>query len=631
MAAAPIFSMDSSEISPPQTPPLPSTDRGWQRGFWSLIVTQFQGAFSDNALKNLVVFLIISMGISESDRHRMGELVSALFSLPFILFSMAGGYLADRYSKRTITIAVKIFEVVVMLFALLGFALDNLPMGLVGVFLMGTHSAFFGPSKYGMLPELLPEKRLSWGNGILELGTFMAIILGTVAASFLAEHFHGRHIWSGVVLVVLAIVGLFTSLGISRVPAANPQRKFRLNFLAELYDRIQWIRKDRVLSLAVTGNTYFNFLGALILLNIFFYGTEVLRLNPMKIGLLTAVMAVGIGSGSVAAGYLSGGKIEYGLIPLGAIGLTASLAAVAVLGHSFQAGMIGLALVGFFGGFFIVPICALIQHKPDKEIRGSVQAAANLLSFVGVFLASGAHYVMAGLLHASPLHLFLACALMTLAGAVYATVLLPDSLLRFVLWMLTHSICRIRVEGRENILAKGGALLVVNHLAMIDALLLLASTDRPIRFILYKGIYERPWIKPFARMLRVIPISSELRPRAMIQSLREAGEAVQRGEVVCVFAEGQVTRTGQLLPFRRGFERIMKGVEAPVIPVALDGVWGSFFSFEEGRFCWKWPGRFPYPVTILYGHPMPARSAPVEVRQAVRELLSEAQRERRVG
>ncbi len=615
----------------------PPTEVPWRRSFWSLIITQFQGAFSDNALKNLVILLLfITVGATggqganaQAERHRIAESVGALFSLPFILFSMYGGHLADRYSKRTITIGVKIFEVLVMLFVLAGFALQSMPMQLSAVFLMGMHSAFFGPSKYGLLPELLPEKRLSWGNGILELGTFTAIILGTLVGAIMAEHLRGEHIWSGIILIVLAVLGLLTSLGIARVPAANPGRPFRWNFLVELWGQCRAIIRDRSLLLAMAGNTYFNFLGALFLLNIFSYGIDVLHVTETRIGLLNAALAVGIGAGSFAAGYLSGGKIEYGLVPLGAVGLTISAALLWTAPPEFSAAVPRLIFLGLAGGFFIVPICALLQHRPPKESKGQMLATANWLSFVGIFLASGAHYVCTEFFGANPQTIFLMGGIITLLGAIYAIWLLPDALLRFLLWLLTHTLYRIRIEGRDHIPAKGGALFVCNHLSFIDALLLQASTDRQIRFVMYQGIYERPWIKPFARILGAIPISSELRPRAMIQSLRDASEAIRRGEVVCIFAEGQITRIGQMLPFRRGFERIMKDVEAPIIPVALDGVWGSIFSFEEGRFLWKWPRRVPYPVTVNYGAPLLHRATPFQVRQAVQELMSEAWQHRK--
>jgi acyl-[acyl-carrier-protein]-phospholipid O-acyltransferase/long-chain-fatty-acid--[acyl-carrier-protein] ligase len=595
------------------------------RGFWSLFVTQFQGAFSDNLLRNLVIFVaIFGATMTQTEQHKFGESIGALFSLPFILFSMGGGFLADRFSKRSVMLGVKIFELAIMFLVLAGLWTLNRNILLACVFLMGTHSAFFGPSKYGSLPELLPERKLSWGNGLLELGTFMAIILGTVAAAFLSKKLHDQQWISGFILMGLAVVGFFTCLGITRIPPADPAKKFRPNFPAEVWRQLRSMHGDRPLWLAVLGNTYFNFLGALLMLNLFFYGADVLHVDETHIGVLNVSLALGIGLGSVAAGYLSGGKIEYGLVPLGALGLAIFSAALALPHPNVSRAMALLALLGFSGGFFIVPIAALLQHKPSRETKGEVQATANLLSFVGVFLASGAHWLLAQQLQLSPRAIFLAGGVMTLAGAIYVLWLLPDALLRFTLWFLTRTVYWIRVRGAENIPAKGGALFVSNHLSLADAMLLLASTDRNVRFMMYKAHYEVPWIKPFARMLGVIPISSEQRPREMLKSLQDASDAIKNGEVVCIFAEGQITRIGQMMPFRRGFERIMKDVDAPIIPVALDGVWGSIFSFDRGRFIWKWPRRFPHPITVNYGKPMPATATPFEVRQVVQELMAEA-------
>ena len=617
---------------------------GGRRGFWSLILVQFQGAFSDNLLKFLVINLILNRAYSKDTQNLLILLIGGLFALPFIFFSMAGGFLADRHSKRSVTIGTKWMEITVMVFATAGLTMENIWMESAAVFLASTQAALFGPSKYGLLPELLPEKELSWGNGVLELGTFLAVITGPMAGGFLAKIFHGQQQWSGVMLVVLAVAGWGASLAITRVPAADPRKRFRWNPLGDLWSQIREIRKDRVLSLAVAGNNYFWFLGALMQFTVLIYGRQTLGLDEFQSSFLWGAVAVGIGLGSLAAGYLSGGKIEYGLIPLGSIGITlfAALASRSGLGVATVA--TNLALVGVFAGFFAVPTNALIQHRPLPDRKGSVLAAANLLSFVGVFLAVGAYYVMASqfvvhlpLVHwhvrvglgLDPPQIFLASAVLTLGATIYVCVLLPDSLLRLVLWMLTHSVYRIRVEGRDNIPERGGALFVSNHMSFVDALLLIAATDRPIRFIFFKGIYDLPYVKPFAKILRCIPISSQLRPREMIHSLRTATEAIQSGEVVCIFAEGQITRIGQLLPFRRGFERIMKGVDAPIIPVNLDGVWGSIFSFEKGRFLWKLPRRIPYPVTVSFGQPMPATATHFQVRQAVQALHTEAYRHRR--
>jgi acyl-[acyl-carrier-protein]-phospholipid O-acyltransferase/long-chain-fatty-acid--[acyl-carrier-protein] ligase len=603
---------------------VPAPPQAWRRSFWSLIVTQFQGAFSENAYKFLLIFLLTSSGLAIESRDRLILVVSALFSLPFILFSMAGGYLADRYSKARVTTWTKVAEIVVMLMALAGLAYDHQPLKLAAVFLLSSQAAFFGPSKYGLLPELLPQKRLSWGNGIIELGTFLAIIAGTTSGGVMAARFRHAPGLPGAILIGLAVLGFLTSLGIERVPAAAPQKTYRINFLSDLFGHMRMIGKDRVLALAVLGNTYIWFLAALLQINIVLYATDVLHIGESQNGYLQAAIAIGIGVGSFVAGYLSGNKIEYGFIPLGSLGISVfgmllyhsnlTLASMAVI----------LGLLGFFAGFFVVPVNALIQHRPPAAEKGGIIAAANLLSFVGVFLASGVYYVLIKIAGLSAPSIFLFGALMTFGATIYAFVLQPDALLRLLLWFFTRSVYRIRVMGRENIPVKGGALFVSNHLSFVDVLLLMSSTDRRIRFLMFKDIYDRPLIRPFARMMQAIPISSRQRPRDMIRSLREASEAIKSGHVVGIFAEGQITRIGQLLPFRRGMERIMRGLDAPIVPVHLDGVWGSIFSYERRRFFWKLPRRIPYPVTVTFGSPMPSNSTAFEVRGAVQALHTEA-------
>jgi len=599
------------------------------RGFWALFITQFQGAFSDNVLKWLAIYLVTGLGLSKGDRDQLVSVVGFLFAVPFIVFSMPAGFLADRFSKRTVTLGVKGFELLVMSLAMWGLAANHLYLTLTCVFLMGIHSAFFGPSKYGLLPELLPEKKLSWGNGVLELGTFVAIIGGTVTGGVLYEHFKGRQGWPGLILMGLAVLGMGSALGITKIPAANPAKSCQ-PILVDLAGQIQKIRRDRVLWLAMVGNTYFFALAALIQLLIVTYTADALGINDaQKSSYLQAATAIGIGLGSFAAGYLSGGKIEYGLIPLGSVGLTVCAARLGRPGLSYTSAAVELSLLGFFGGFFIVPIAALLQHRPAPDNKGGVLATANVLSFAGIALASGVYYELSAKLQFTPAHIFLILAGATLAATVYVTVLLPDSLLRFVLWGVTHSLYRIRVDGRDHIPARGGALFVCNHVSWMDALLLIAATDRPVRFMMFKDIYDQPWMKPFAKILGVIPISSEQRPRELIQSLHAAGAAIQNGEVVCIFAEGQITRIGQLLPFRRGMERIMKDTEAPVIPVALDGVSGSPSSFKQGRFVWRLPAHIPHPVTVSFGRPLPATTTAFAARAAVQELMASAWRHRR--
>lgn len=594
-----------------------------------LIATQFQGALNENGIKQLIVFIVLGMALQQAERDRLVLVVGALFAVPYILFSMAGGFLADRYSKRTVTIATKLFEAGVMLLAIAGLAQQSLRLEFAAVFLASTQAALFGPSKYGLLPEVLPNARLSWGNGVLELGTFLGVIAGTVIAGVMADRFQGRQAWSGLVFLGLSVVGLVSSLGVTRVRAAAPAKKFIANPLGDLWAQGRLIRADRVLWLAILGNTYFWALATLLTANITFYGTDVLNLSDTLKGFLQVAIAVGIGVGSVVAGYLSGGKVEYGLIPLGSIGLSFFGTILSLPGLSFAYVLGLLALLGFSAGFFAVPINALIQHRPDAASKGGVIAAANWISWIGIAAATGVYYILQHYLRMGPSAIFLAASVATVAATVYVLYLLPDALLRLLLWMTTHTLYRIHVTGGDNIPLSGGVLLAPNHVSMVDAALLIASTERPIRFLMFKDNYEHPLIKPFARILGVIPISAQQRPREMIHSLRTATQALKDGEVVCIFPEGQMTRIGQMLPFRRGMERIIKGVDAPIIPVYLGGVWGSVFSFERGRFLWKIPHRIPYPVTVLFGKPMPATTTAQEVRHAVQELGAEAERNRK--
>ena len=412
------------------------------------------------------------------------------------------------------------------------------------------------------------------------------------------------------------------------MPAGDPAKRFRANIFADLGAQWRLVRPDRALKLAVIGNTYFWFLGALLQFVIVFYGREILHLDETRGSYLQAALAIGIGLGSFAAGYLSGGKIEYGLIPLGGVGMAVFGSLVSLHGLSFLQVMWLLGALGFAGGFFVVPINALIQHRPDEDKKGGVIAYANWLSFVGVLVASAIYSGFTHYLHVGLETFFLWTALLSLAVGAYTLWLLPDSLLRLLLWFATHTIYRMDIVGAEKVPARGGALLVPNHASMADAALVIAAIDRPVRFMMFKDSYEHPFVKPFAKILGVIPISSNQGPREMIHSLREATRALQDGEIVCIFPEGQMTRIGQMMPFRRGMERVLKGLDkdaaVPVIPLHIDGIWGSIFSFSGGKFFWKWPRKIPYPVRVTFGEPLPATVTASEARNSVLELGADA-------
>jgi len=388
-----------------------SDPRGRLLGFWALIATQFQGAFSDNALKWLVSFLVLESGVSRERRDFLFVLVVPLvFAIPFVVFSIPGGYFADRFSKRSVTVWTKRLELVTMGLATYALWLNRLEIAAVALFFVCTQEAIFGPSKYGLLPELLPTSKLSWGNGVIELWTLLAAIGGTLAGGFLAHHFHGRQQWSGIFLLGMGIAGLLTSLGITRVPAADTARRYHWNWAKELLEEIQRMKQDAVLWVAVIANTFFWFLGAILLLNIVLYATDILQVDEVRSSYLLAALSLGIGAGSFLAGYASGRKIEIGMILPGMTGIVLATGALFVPGLSYEMVMLLLFMLGVSAGFFVVPINALIQNRPRPEVKGRVIGAANLLSFGGIALQPLAQYAMLQLGHPDPGHVFLICA-----------------------------------------------------------------------------------------------------------------------------------------------------------------------------------------------------------------------------
>jgi acyl-[acyl-carrier-protein]-phospholipid O-acyltransferase / long-chain-fatty-acid--[acyl-carrier-protein] ligase len=401
--------------------------RGGLLGFWALIATQFQGAFSDNALKWLVSFLILESSISRERRDFLFILVVPLvFALPFVAFSIPGGFFADRFSKRRVTIWTKLLELVTMGLATYALAVNRLDVAAVALFFLCTQGAIFGPSKYGLLPELLPTSKLSWGNGVIELWTLLAAIGGTLAGGFLAHYFRGRQEWSGILLLGFSLLGLLTSLGMSRVPAADPGRRFEWNWPKQLFEEIQRMRQDAVLWCAVMANTFFWFLGAILLLNIVLYATDILQVDEAHSSYLLAALSLGIGAGSYIAGLASGKKIEMGMILPGLSGIVLTTGALFVPGLTYEFAMILLFLLGVSAGFFVVPVNALIQKRPSPEVKGRVIGAANLLSFGGIALQPLVQYAMLWLGHPDPGHVFLICSMACVAMAFVLARMLPE-------------------------------------------------------------------------------------------------------------------------------------------------------------------------------------------------------------
>ncbi len=398
---------------------------GWQRGFWCLMGTQFQNAFSDNALKQLIILVLLGSAAAsagDAEQDALVSLVTAVFSAPFILFAMLGGWMADRYSKQSVMIGVKLAEVFIMAFAAVALASGSLVMKLVAIFLMGCHSAIFAPSKYGILPEILPHEKLSWGNGILELLTFLGVIFGTVAAGYFADTFKGQEWVVGPILMGIALVGWVLSRQITPVPAADPACPMRINPVTDLWKQLRIMQADRDLWRACWGNTGFYFISALVMMNVVVFGKNTLHLSGLENSMLNVWLALGIGIGSVVAGYASRGRIEYRLVPIGALGLALSTIPMGIEGVTADTFRICMGTLGFSAGLFIVPVVSVIQHRPSPESKGAVQGSVSSLSFLGIMAAAGVQWIARETFHISSAQVFWVCGASAIICGAYAAI-----------------------------------------------------------------------------------------------------------------------------------------------------------------------------------------------------------------
>ncbi len=605
------------------------------RGFWALITTQFQGAFNDNLYRFIIVFYMIALYATpetkESTAMQLTALGTILFSIPYLVFPGLAGTLSDRFSKRTITIATKFWEIGVMAVGLYAFYQGSPKLIFFMLYMMFMQSAFFSPAKYGILPELVPESRLSWANGILQMGTFVAIVAGQGIAGLLFEQLNIKGVQDGPInlyvvsgiLIFLSVAGLCTSFAVTKLPPASPRKRIPLNPWSGLGKYFKMFYADHVLWLSLIGGAFFWFVGAMIQGNVIPYSTVSLGVSEFWCSFLVAMVMIGIGMGSLAAGHLSRGKIELGLIPIGIAGMALSGFLLALVHPPYWGACAMLFSVGFFGGFFEVPIAATVQHRTPKKSRGGMIAAFNIATCFGI-LSGGGVMLVCGRIGLGSYNVFLVAAVTSLIMLIYLFWVHPVYVLRSGFWFLGNTIYRLRVMGRPNLPERGGALLVANHTSFIDALIIIASVDRPIRFLMAKEIYRLPTVGALARITGAIPVSSMSGPKELATSLKEATNAISKGELVCIFAEGQISRTGQMLPFRKGFEHIMKRVDAPIIPVHLDRLWASVFGFSGGRFFWKFPQRIPFPVTVSFGDPMPHDASAAAIRKEIQILGADA-------
>ena len=607
--------------------------------FFSFLVTQFLGAANDNVFKMALTQLVLANVVGEALQTRYIGLATLLFPVPFLLLSPLAGYLADRFNKGRYLVFAKLPEVLAMGLAVFAFATGNMVFLLAVLFLMGAQSTFFSPVKYGLLPESFENKNLSLANGILETTTKLAILVGAVAGVFVYSGFEGRPAMVGVVMLAVALAGTVSALYVPRTPPGDRRARLQWNPLSATWANWKVAREIPVLSRTLFGIAYFGFLGSVFMIVVPVYGKGVLGLSDQRAGLMLMVLSIGIGLGSLAAGKLSQGRVEIGLVPLGAVGLTLfsfDLALfgehggpVPLLGLPWRAG-IDLLMAGAAAGFYIVPLQSLLQQRSPEGMKGRIVAFSNVLSFTAVLLAAVLSLLLTELFAFGSAEILLTTAFLTLAATLYILRLLPESLVRLVLWLLVNTIYRIRVEGDRNVPETGG-LLVANHVSWMDALLIGAATDRMVRFMMFRPFYETKGLNWFFRLMNVIPIAGGDTPQQKEDSLAQARREIENGHLVCIFAEGSITQTGNLLKFRRGFERIAHGLSVPIVPVFLDGVWGSIFSFERDRFLFKIPKQIPYPVRVLFGPPLPSSANAHQVRQGVQELSVAAFRLRKNG
>ncbi len=597
-----------------------------RRGLLPFLWTQFLGAFNDNLFK-FVVTLVAARAAAGADASRAVSIAGLIFVAPFLLFSGYAGQLADARSKRTVLVVSKSMEIAATALALVAFATGHLGLLYVTLFLISVQATFFSPAKYGILPEMLPDRDLSRANGLLEMSTFVAIVAGAAIGSLVFDAWQARLWLVGILVLAIAAAGFAASFGIPQVAAAAPQTRLRRNPWGDIAAGARDLRADRVLGLTVIGLSYFWFLGALLQSVMLLFATQTLQLTGVWVGGITAMAAVGIGIGSLAAGRLSGDKVELGLAPIGAFGMGLSAIGLSLCATAATAAAM-LTLTGFFGGLFAVPLNALLQQRAAATAKGRLQATNNFANMIGVGLASAALWICGDVFAMTPSRIVGTFGVVTLLSSAYVLAIVPEFFIRFSLWVLTHTIYRITVAGEEHVPHRGPALLVCNHLSLLDGFFVGACLQRFVRFMVFRPYYEHWALKPLFRRMKAIPVSADGRS-AVIASLDCARAELIAGHVVCIFAEGSVSRTGNLLPFKRGLERISRDLDVPVIPVYLDRVWGSIFSFKHRRFLWKIPMRIPYPLTVAFGRPLPKNASAARARLAVMELGAEVAMSRR--
>lgn len=613
------------------------------RRFLPFFSTQFLGAFNDNLFKNALIVLLTFQATSWTSLSAgvLANMAAGVFILPFFLFSATAGQLADKYDKAWLSRLVKLLEISIMLLAGIGFAMHSLVLLMSALFIFGVHSTLFGPVKYAILPQHLKEEELVGGNALVEAGTFVAILLGTLSGGLIAGLDNGTVLITVVGLLV-AITGYFASRKIPPAPAPDPELRVSFNLFTETWHNIQFARENRTVFLSILGISWFWLYGALFLAQFPVYAKTVLGGTETAVTLLLATFTLGIGIGSILCERLSGRMVEIGLVPFGSIGLTLFGLDLAWASPTHAAGadalsvmqllsrsstwrvLFDLAGLGLFGGLFIVPLYALVQLRSNAAHRARIIAANNIMNALFMVVGAGA---AAGLLSAglSIPALFAVAAVCNAAVAIYIYKLVPEFLVRFVVWLLIHSVYRLDKSGLDNLPESGPAVLICNHVSFVDALIIAAASRRPIRFVMDHHVFRWPILSFVFNATRAIPIAPEKENAALKhKAFEDVADALAAGELVCIFPEGRITATGDMSPFRPGITQIISRSPVPVIPMGLTGLWGSIFSRAHGSAMSKpWKARPFRKANLKVGTPlMPEHATLLGMHDAIKKLIT---------
>jgi 1-acyl-sn-glycerol-3-phosphate acyltransferase len=599
--------------------------------FW----TQALGAFNDNAFRSAMVALVsYKMSLPQSDVSLYNNLAPGLFILPYFLFSASAGQLAERFEKTRIIRYVKLFEILAMILAAYGFITHQLPLLLGVLFMMGMHSTVFGPIKYAILPQALKPSELVGGNGLVEMGTQMAILIGLIAGVQVMQIAGVGSHFSAAMTIGIAMLGYVASRFIPLAPATAPDLTLNGNPISETLRVLGITREDHAVFNAILGISWYWFFGTIVVAHLPIYASVTLGGDASVYTLVLVLFSVGTGIGALMCEKMSGRRVEIGLVPLGAFGLTVFALDLYLCGPAATEGhglrnwtaflsasgswriVLDLTLIGLFSGFYVVPLFAFVQSRTPRDRLSRVIAGNNILNALFIVTASLFGLLLDRLGFSVP-QVFLMAALLNVVVAVYIFTLVPEFLMRFITWVLVNTLYRIRVDGMQNLPEEGAALLVCNHVSFMDPLILMANLRRPARFVMYYKIFRIPVLHFVFKTAKAIPIAGQKEdPAVLDQAFEDVDAALARGELVCIFPEGGLTKDGDISQFRPGVEKILERRPVPVVPMALRGLWGSVWSRRDsmlGRA--RLPRRFRARVELVVDAPRPASQVDAGVLQ----------------